>query len=177
MRAYPWLLAVGLVMWRAGTASADKPTPPDAKQTAADWLDGLGAGESQDKLEAALPLTAVPLFAVAFNDGLHDCDAATARTAEEVRKALACLRKVITRAELEPWTKKAAKELPPPLRQYRSRLAALDRTATLVHHHEPCAGVGSDVIVAVALDKGKDKQAPATPKVVAVFSQNVFCGE
>ena len=163
-------------MGMVGTAAADKPSVAEAKKTAEDWLEGLGTAESEEPPDAAVVLSAVPLFAVGFNVGLHNCDAVTAKTAEAVRTAVLCLRKVISASQLEPWTKQAAKELPQPLRQYKAKLAALEKTATLVHHHEACAGQGSDVIIAVAFDKAKARQA-GSPKVVAVFSQNLFCGE
>ena len=157
----------------AGVASADRPTAAEAKKTAEDWLDGLHIGEDAARPDEAVSLTAASLFAVGFNDGPDQCDATTARTPAAIVKALTCLRKVITRSALEPWTKKAAKELPAPLRRYKSKLTALEKTATLVHHHTPCVGEGGDLIVAVAQGKG----AAGAMKVVAVFSQNLFCGE
>jgi hypothetical protein len=187
MMIRPWLLG-GALLALAGIAAADKPAVPagdkaadkpsaeQAKKTAEQWLAGLHIDEETGKPDDAVPLTAGSLFAVAFSGGPGpNCDAVTARTPAAIAKALGCLRKVITESSLEPWTKEAAKGLAAPLRQYKAKLATLEKTATLVHHHDRCVGEGGDLIIAVGNEAAKDQAA--APRVVAVFSQHLFCGE
>jgi hypothetical protein len=133
-----------------------------AKKTAAAWLEDISA---------AAPLTMLPLWSIAKDDGPDgECEEAITKTAAELPKRLACLNKVVRGDDLVAWTKKAAKQLPYPLKSSKAKIAKLEKTATLVHHHDECAGQGGDLIVAVALDKD-------TPKVVAVLYQTFFCGE
>jgi hypothetical protein len=144
------------------TAGTPKPTAAQAKKTAEAWLADISA---------AAPLTMLPLWSIAKDDSSDgECGEAISKTAAELTKRLVCLAKVVNGDELVPWTKKAAKKLPYPLKSSKSKIAKLEQTATLVHKHEECAGQGGDIIVAVALDKD-------TPKVVAVLYQTFFCGE
>lgn len=160
-------LAVTTLMLCAGTAVAApaKPTIEQAKKTAEAWLEDI---------TAAAPLTQLPFYSVATGDSVDQaCEAQTAKTASDLTKRLACLAKAVTVDELSPWSKKAAKQLPAPLKAQKKKITELEKIATIVHHHSECAGQGSDLIVAVALDSG-DKPAP---KVVAVLYQGLFCGE
>ena len=116
-----------------------------------------------------LALSRLPMFVVAF-DPEGGCKATSVRTPFVLAARLSCLRKFARGSEVEPWSKDDAKQLRGPLRSYRGRLATLEKTATLVHHHEECAGQGNDLVIAVALDND-------TPKVVGVYWQMVFCGE
>ncbi len=54
----------------------------------------------------------------------------------------------------------------------KARIAKLEKTATLVVHHQACAGQGADVILAVTLEKGSK-----TPVVAALLAQSYYCGE
>ena len=160
-------LAVTALMLAAGTAAAGgpaKPTADQAKKAAEAWLEDIAA---------AAPLTGVPFYSAAIGDGETTCKAETTKAATDLPKRLACLAKAVTSDDLSPWSKKAAKQLPSPLKAQKKKIAELEKTATLVHNHSECAGQGSDLIVAVALDGG-DKPVP---KVVAVLYQSIFCGE
>jgi hypothetical protein len=165
------LLALALTAAAAGDAAADKPSAAQAMQAAKAWLAALDGG----KPDAAAPLTAASLFAVAYGDTGPKCKEATAATPAAVGKALACLQEEVKGAgELVAWTKAAAKELAGPLAKQKKKLAELEGSATLVHFHEKCVGEGRDLVIAVTIEKGKDKPAP---KVAAVLAAQFTCGE
>ena len=165
-------LALLVLLLAAGAAAADKPTPAQAMQTAKAWLDALDG----DKAGAAAPHTASSLFAVAYTDTGPKCKEATATTAAAIGKALACLQDEVKGAgDLKAWSKAAAKELAGPLAKLqKKKLAELEGTATLVHFHEKCVGEGRDLVIAVALEKSKDKPVP---RVAAVLAAQFTCGE
>ena len=159
--------AVITLILLAGNAFAGpaKPSPEQAKKAAQAWLEDIAA---------AAPLTGLPFYSVATGDMVDSsCEAQTAKTAADVAKRLPCLAKAVTGDDLKPWSKKAAKQLPAPLKAQKKKLVELEKTATLVHNHSECAGQGSDLIVAVALEPGDKPVA----KVVAVLYQSIFCGE
>jgi hypothetical protein len=174
MSLRPGRLGLALLALTAatGTAAADKPTVAQAMQAAKAWLAALDGG----KPDAAAPHTAASLFAVAYTDTGPKCKEATATTPAAVAKALACLQDEVKGAgELAPWSKAAAKELAGPLAKLqKKKIAELEGTATLVHFHEKCVGEGRDLVIAIALEKGKDKPAP---KVAAVLAAQFTCGE
>jgi len=165
-------LALLVLLLAAGAAAADKPTPAQAMQTAKAWLDALDG----DKAGAAAPHTASSLFAVAYTDTGPKCKEATATTAAAIGKALACLQDEVKGAgDLKAWSKAAAKELAGPLAKLqKKKLAELEGTATLVHFHEKCVGEGRDLVIAVALEKARDKPVP---RVAAVLAAQFTCGE
>ncbi|HEX7844114.1 MAG TPA: hypothetical protein VF469_41850 [Kofleriaceae bacterium] len=156
-----WMITAAL----AGTARADRPSADAAKQAAEAWVAAL----DDDKPDAAQKLTAAQLFGAAYSDGPNaGCKPQAATTPAAITKLLGCLHgKIGSSVTLEPWTKQAAKELDGPLRQHKAKLAALEKTATLVHAHDKCVGEGQDVIIAVGADA----------KVVAALVQHVTCGE
>lgn len=163
--------ALWIVLALAGTASAGTPKPPadQAKQTAEAWLEALG-----DKPDAALALTGDPLTTIIVVDGPHPADCpAQAKGAAAIGKALACVAKAGPTGSVEAWSKDAARAVQAPLKGKLSKITAFEKTATLVHRHEKCAGQGSDLIVAVAADPADKAKA----KVVAVFYQAITCGE
>lgn len=149
----------------AGAARADRPSADRAKQAAEAWIAAL----DDDKPDAAAKLTAASLFGAAYKDGPGEgCKPQTATTPAAIAKLLTCLHgKIGSNISLEPWTPQAAKALDGPLRQHRAKLAALEKTATLVHAHDKCVGEGQDVIIAVGADA----------KVVLALVQHVTCGE
>jgi hypothetical protein len=153
-------------MLAGGTALAGpaKPTVEQATKTAEAWLDDI---------EGSAPLTGVPFYSVAVGGVDEACPAQMTKAAADLPKRLRCLAKAVTADDLSPWSKKAAARLPAPLKAQKKKIAQLEKTATLVHNHSECAGEGSDLIVAVALEGG-DKPVP---KVVAVLYQSIFCGE
>ena len=159
-------MAVTILMLAAGSAIAGpaKPTVEQATKAARAWLDDIAA---------AAPLTGVPFYSGAVGDGDTTCPLQTTKTAADLPKRLSCLAKAVTVDDLAPWSKKAAKQLPAPLKAQKKKIAELEKTATLVHNHSECAGEGSDLIVAVALEPGDKPVA----KVVAVLYQSIFCGE
>jgi len=154
-------------------AGPARPTPEQAKQTAEAWLAvasfGGDPGVTKAEGKAILALTRLPMFVVAF-DPEGGCKATTVRSPFATSATLACLRKYARGSDVEAWDKQSGKQLVGPLRAYRGKLAILEKAATLVHHHEECAGQGNDLVMAVAFDK-------ETPKVVAFYWQMVFCGE
>jgi len=159
-------IAVTVLLLATGAAVAGpaKPTVEQAVKAAEAWLDDIGA---------AAPLTGLPFYSAAVGDGDTTCKAETTKTAADLPKRLTCLAKAVTSDDLVAWSKKAAKQLPAPLKAQKAKIAELEKKATLVHHHSECAGQGSDLIVAVALEPGDKPVA----KVVAVLYQSIFCGE
>jgi O-succinylbenzoate synthase len=159
-------MAVTILMLAAGSAVAGpaKPTVEQAKKAAQAWLEDIAA---------AAPLTAVPFYSAAIGDGDDTCRTETTKTAADLPKRLTCLAKAVTSDDLVAWSKKAAKQLPAPLKAQKAKIAQLEKTSTIVHNHSECAGQGSDLIVAVALEPGDKPVA----KVVAVLYQSIFCGE
>lgn len=147
------LLAANLAA--AGTR---KPTKDQAVKTAEQWLESIAD---------AAPVTGLPLLS--FAEATETCAEATTKTAAELPKRLECLAKVVTGSEVVPWSTKLAKKMLG-LRTFKKKIARLEKSATIVMHHEQCVGEGSELVMAVALDK-------ETPKVVAVLYQSVFCGE
>ncbi|MFN0248377.1 MAG: hypothetical protein ACKV2T_15910 [Kofleriaceae bacterium] len=159
-------------MLTTSLAFAERPTQAQARATALAWREAL----DQDDGASAATLTAKRFFAVvrADTEETPRCGATTATTAAARATLLACLaREDLPLDPLAAWTKKSRRRLAGPLAGHdRSRIAALERTSTLVVHHTDCVGQGSDVIVAVTIEKGA--RAPA---VAAVFAQSYHCGE
>lgn len=159
------ILGMAITLALAGAARADRPSADRAKQAALAWVAAL----DDDKPDAAAKLTAAQLFGAAYGDGPGaGCKATTATAPAAIARLLGCLHgKIGTSITLEPWTPQAAKALDGPLRQHKAKLAALEKTATLVHAHDKCVGEGQDVIIAVGADA----------KVALALVQHVTCGE
>jgi hypothetical protein len=151
----------------ADRLAADRPTAAQAMQAAQAWLDALDG----DKATAAAPHTASSLFGVAYGLTGKPCAETTATSPAAVGKLLACLQEEVSAtSDLKPWKQGGPAGFGPLLKMQRRKITALERTSTLVYMHEKCVGEGRDVIIAVALEKGK-------PKVSAALSSHWSCGE
>lgn len=171
MTSRTWICPA-LIAALAAPALADKPTPAQAVAAAKAWAEAL-----DDDPAKAAPLTGASLYGVAYEEPDTKCKEATATTPAAIGKLLACLGPQVKSQELKAWPKGALKALQGPLSKHDKKLAALEGSVALVHHKEECAGQGSDLIVGVALEKGKDAKAKPVPKVVAVMVQSYYCGE
>ena len=169
-------LAVVTILMGASVASAGKPTAEQATKTIEAWLEAVEpSSEDVPKLDAALALTGATLFSFVADDSGDGCKATSSTTPVARVVALACVRKYLRGTEsLVAWPKKYPKLNAGPLRTHKKRIAALAKTATLLYQHDQCAGQGGDTIIAVVMEKKDDVE---TPKVAAVFVQDVFCGE
>lgn len=153
-------------------AAAQRPTSAQALATATAFLEALATVEDG----GAAKLTAGRFFAVVRDDAepAPRCGATTATTPFARSALLACLASQDLGTEsLGAWKKASRRKLNGPLAGMdMSRIAQLERTATLVTRHTPCVGQGADLIVAVTVEKGS-----RTPVVAAVLAQSYVCGE
>jgi hypothetical protein len=166
-------LATVLVFALSASAHAGKPTDPQAKKAATEWIAAMQfKGDENLKLDAATALTAASLYAIAYDDEGPQCSETTATTAPAIAKALACLRAhVAPSGKPKIWTKKSALHLSGPLLSHAKKLAALAKTATLIEINDGCDGMESWVILAIT------KDAKNVARVSAVLSEHTTCGE
>ncbi len=174
-----WIAIVALGLAAADhrlAAARPKPTAAAARAVATAWLEAMDLQPDPDASEppptAAIALTASPLVAEASAEETPACPATTARTADEVGRALRCLRAhVSAEGELLRWTSATARREGVP-RQRAATLRRLARTSTLVLLDNAClSGIFNQVVFAVS------RGADGTARVTAVIAQSGFCGE
>jgi len=162
--------SLAIVALLSGTAAAGKPTEAQAKKAATDWVAAMHFG-GEAKLEAAVALTASPLFAAAYDDEHDLCPAGMATTAGAIAKALACLHDKVEPKGKPKVTRKSGANLGGPLAQQAKKLTELKKTMVVIELDDGCEGNEHQLLVAVTTDKKK------VARVAAVLYQAVTCGE